>query len=1081
MEDQYFDSVEKYQKSQEERDLLLWHCKAIDQGIENLDARSGERAFWELIQNARDLGGEDCQIKIELDSNGVSFSHKGEPFAFRSLLALVTQNSSKDKPKADVVGRYGTGFMTTHAFNEIVTVSGPFKVMQNKQDIKGYVYFDDLVLNRSLRRDIDAAIEEMGKERGDVHKMHTRQPLYQTFDGMSEEQHWTRFRYALGTEKVSGVSEELDRVERLLPFVMVLNEGIKYVEIHNQNTNKHVRIQRAGKEREAIALNGDKWYFVKQTITIRQLNQGAEELIDICSLQSIEEGRIEDVVILPPYPEQCGNVKDIPSLFLSFPLLGTEAFGVNFIFHSRRFHPVEKRNGIMLPCKAPSDIEREKQDMNVAVLREMMDALLSYYTMPGADSVLTREMSEVRFNMHADDERTAAFNEQMQNQWKEKVVGWHVIPTREGRKAIEDTNVRVLHPDFYKKLPKDKLQEYEPILMSFAQKVNAQNEDPYLLPTEELIEWSKTVNDWGNNNARYCISIDDVCHAIVDRDDDLMKFLRFLDESENKTALDTYALFPNRDGKLCKKGALKRAQFIDDKAYELLHLLLGDNAAEIIDEEYAEIAGVESWTEKKVHDAINTTVDNWRNKCLRASEKEKLTDEQLSALIRFCSATSQESNENIRGRLMQILPKVYGREFVREYLPKLEERGEELYTSAFWMLTEYTLLTIANKEAAWLETNNEMLHAFLQAYMTSTKKEWRDKLNTYAVVPNQRGELCTLGNLHKNSGVPEEMVEIYQKVKGGDLYQIWVDEEFETLFDELEEDKPKAIANEIQIELKEDIKEDKPTIYRDVLMQIILLLNNNDEPEWREWFDDIEAKKHTITFKMQSGPAQKSLFSLMKLDEGVLSELAEYSDKSKIADVLDTYKRKLQAEADKRARMEHLEKIGKHMEEALREELNGELIKIRYTKDEEMEADDEQYGQDIVVKKMVNGIWKPFYYIEVKSKWDFDDPAHMSMRQIKTACENEANYALCCVDLRKYRDSDLATLSTDVIIQQTKVKMDIGERLNEVMQSVLAADKQSDSEQIKLGEYRTNMHVDVFTKGEPFDALIKRISALANE
>lgn len=1081
MEDQYFDSIEEYQKSQEERDLLLWHCKDIDQGIENLDARSGERAFWELIQNARDLGGDDCQIKIELDSNGVTFSHKGEPFEFRSLLALVTQNSSKDKPNADVVGRYGTGFMTTHAFNEIVTVSGPFKVIQNKQEIKGYVYFDDLVLNRSLRRDIEAAINEMGKERGEVHKMHTRQPLYQTFDGMIEEQHWTRFRYALGAEKVLEVSEELERVERLLPFVMVLNEGIKYVEIHNQNTKKHVRILRTGKDQEAIALPGNKWYIAKQTITINHLNQGKEDPIVICSLQSIVEGRTEDVVILPPYPEQCGNVNDIPSLFLSFPLLGTESFGVNFIFHSRRFYPVEKRNGIMLPCKAPSDIEREKQDTNAAVLREMMDALLAYYAIPGNDALLTRDMCEVRFNIHADDERTAAFNEQLQNQWKKKVVWWHVIPTKEVRKAIEDKNVLVLHPDFYKRLPEDKLQEYEPILMSFAQKAKAQNGDAYILPTEELIEWSKTVNDWGNNNARYCISIDDVCHAIVDRDDDLMKFLRFLDESENKTALDTYALFPNRDGKLCKRGALKRAQFIDDKAYELLHLLLGDNAAEIIDEEYAEIAGVESWTEKKVHDAINTTVDNWRNKCLRASEKEKLTDEQLSALIRFCSATSQESNENIRGRLMQILPKVYGREFVREYLPKLEERGEELYTSAFWMLTEYTLLTIANKEAAWLETNNEMLHAFLQAYMTSTKKEWRDKLNTYAVVPNQRGELCTLGNLHKNSGVPEEMVEIYQKVKGGDLYQIWVDEEFETLFDELEEDKPKAIANEIQIELKEDIKEDKPTKYRDVLMQIILLLNNNDEPEWREWFDDIEAKKHTITFKMQSGPAQKSLFSLMKLDEGVLSELAEYSDKSKIADVLDTYKRKLQAEADKRARMEHLEKIGKHMEEALREELNGELIKIRYTKDEEMEADDEQYGQDIVVKKMVNGIWKPFYYIEVKSKWDFDDPAHMSMRQIKTACENEANYALCCVDLRKYRDSDLATLSTDVIIQQTKVKMDIGERLNEVMQSVLAADKQSDSEQIKLGEYRTNMHVDVFTKGEPFDALIKRISALANE
>ena len=1079
MEDQYFDSVEKYQKSQEERDLLLWHCKAIDQGIENLDARSGERAFWELIQNARDLGGEDCQIKIELESNGVTFSHKGEPFEFRSLLALVTQNSSKDKPNADVVGRYGTGFMTTHAFNEIVTVSGPFKVMQNTQDVKGYVYFDDLVLNRSLRRDIDAAIEEMGRERELVHNMHTRQPMYLTYEGMTEEQHWTRFRYALDDGKVLSVAEELDRVERLLPFVMVLNEGIKYVEIHNRNTNKHVRIQRDGKERNAIALKGDKWHFVKQTIAINHLNQGTKEPIEICSLQSIVEGRIEDVVILPPYPEQCGNVKDIPSLFLSFPLLGTEAFGVNFIFHSRRFHPVEKRNGIMLPCKAPSDIEREKQDANAAVLREMMEALLAYYAIPGNDASLTREMCEVRFNTHADDDRTAASHEQLQNQWKEKVVSWHVLPTKEGRKAIEDSNVRVLHPDFYKRLPEDKLQEYEPILMSFAQKVKDSNDAAYLLPTVELIEWSKTINDWGNNNAGYCISIDDVCRAIVDRDDDLMKFLRFLDESENKTALDTYALFPNRDGKLCKKGALKRAQFIDDKSYELLHLLLGYNASDIIDEEFAEIAGVESWTEKKVHDAVNTTVDTWRNKCLRASEKEKLTDEQLSALIRFCSATSLDDMENIRGRLMQILPKVYGKEFVREYMPKLEERGEELYTSAFWMLAEYTLFTIANEEATWFAANKDLLYAFLQAYMTSLKKEWRDKLNTYAVVPNQRGELCMLENLHKNSGVPEGMVEIYLNVKKKDLHKQWVDEDFEALFDGLEEDEPKAIANEIQIELKEDIKEDKPTKYRDVLMQVILLLNNNDEPQWREWFDDIEAKKHTITFKMQSGPAQKSLFSLMKLDERVLSELAEYTDESKMADVLDTYKRKLQAEADKNARMEHLKKIGKHMEDALREELNWELIKISYTKEDVVEAEDEQYGQDIVVKKMVNGIWEPFYYIEVKSKWDFNESAHMSTNQIRTACENVDNYALCCVDLRPYKYEDLENLPEEIIIQQTRVKMQIGKDLNEMMKPILEADKRPEEVQVKIADYRTNIGEKNFVKGEPFDVLLERIREIA--
>ena len=372
--EQEFDSTERYQQEIEERDSLLWHCKAINQGLENLDARSGERAFWELIQNARDLGDGSCKIRIELSDDSLVFYHRGKPFEFNSLMALVTQNSSKDKPEADVVGRYGTGFMTTHTFNEVVAVSGPFKAMRDKDILKGYVYIPDMILNRSLRHDIEAAIVEMRNEKNEVRKVHKYTPLYPSLEAMSEEQHWTKFRYNLRSEQIPEVSKELKRVIKLLPFVMVINSEIEYVDLYDKDGRLHIQRKRLGEH--PIPLNCKEWHLVIDCLEIQDAqNRRLLSKHEICSLQTRnEEGRSVDVIILPPYSTECGGVEDIPSLFLSFPLLGTEQFGVNFIFHSKRFHPVEKRNNILLPKEVSSDFEIKKQDENEAVLIEMMDA-----------------------------------------------------------------------------------------------------------------------------------------------------------------------------------------------------------------------------------------------------------------------------------------------------------------------------------------------------------------------------------------------------------------------------------------------------------------------------------------------------------------------------------------------------------------------------------------------------------------------------------------------------------------------------------------------------------------------------------
>ena len=51
-EEMEFESIEDYQNYLKQRQELLAYCKKINQGIENLDEKSGERAIWELVQNS---------------------------------------------------------------------------------------------------------------------------------------------------------------------------------------------------------------------------------------------------------------------------------------------------------------------------------------------------------------------------------------------------------------------------------------------------------------------------------------------------------------------------------------------------------------------------------------------------------------------------------------------------------------------------------------------------------------------------------------------------------------------------------------------------------------------------------------------------------------------------------------------------------------------------------------------------------------------------------------------------------------------------------------------------------------------
>lgn len=1062
LEEPKFETIEEYQEYLKERQELLGYCKKISQGIDNLDEKSGERAIWELVQNARDMD-EDCQIRIELNESSIVFAHHGKPFDYLSLLALVNQNSSKDNPGANLVGQYGTGFMTTHAFNEIVTIDGPYKAMANPTTLKGYVELEGFELNRSFK-DTEKAINEMRNEMKKVAEMHKKTPLYESLDK------WTTFTYKLTSSQLADVSSQLASAIRLMPMVLVINERIKKVEVDDRYAKRHFKIQKDNNSDKVNFHQDGSWIKVTNQISITDL---ATEHVTTERIISLQSQNGEDVILLPPYPESCGSVCSIPSLFLWFPLLGTECFGVNFVFHSKRLHPVEKRNNVILPENVPSKIE--KGEHNEKVLRQMMEVLHEYYSVQDNNNTLVREMCEVNFKSDKDDEITTKFYADLQDMWKVQVPSWNVIPTSEGRKSMNEDRVRVLHPDFYSKLNDEKRKEYEPILAAFAQMVMYSEESSYLIPTENLIAWSETVNNWTcNRDAEFFITVEDVCKGIKNKSDQLYKFLKFLKESDNTAPLEKYELLPNRKGTLRKKGDLCYGEFMTDEVYNLTNVLMGEDANKMIDTAYLDICSVSNYTISSLHSAITNTISNWRRSALNVNQKTALTDEQVTALLRFCSATSQQDFNNQRGRLVSHIPALFEKQFQQVYLEKLEEKEEEFYSASFNFLVDYALYNLSLKDIVWVTAQNEWLLDFLTEFATSSDKDWVGKLNTYGVIPNDLGFLCLKSDLYRNDGVPKDMAEIYKVVFGKDLREHWVDLHYETLF-VFQVDKPEEIAKVIEDALEADMKKEKDRSFEKIMRCVILKLGSSNE--WKNWFGHIEDNKAKYTFAMKSGDAQKSLFSLMDMGDENLQRLAKLNESVNMSEMLDKMERQQSLEHDNKARFTHLHAIGKHIEDTLRNKLGTELIQVYKPEENEDDAiaDDIQNGQDIIIRVKSGENWQDVFYVEVKSKWDFSEPAHMSMRQVRMASLHPDKYALCCVDLRRHKNEYLAALPEEVIVDCTKVKMDIGKDLHPMLKAILDADERSENEQIKISEYRSNISAKVFEQGSDFNVLLSKI------
>lgn len=1060
--------IEKWQNSEDVRLEYEGYCNKIREGLEELDVRSGERAIWELIQNARDIS-EKARIKIELTDSSIVFSHHGKPFDYTSLRALVKQDSAKERNKNsnDIAGQYGTGFMTTHSFNRKVRISAPFAIKSTDGKIKGYVQIKDFEIDRTL---VDTANgPNKMKEQLDIVKQFYKGNI------LSEiEDDTTSFCYDLKKEQVINVSNEISKATRLMPFVMIINSNIREIEIYNHINNEYFTLTKKSNPKNQ-KFGKEAWNVVTDEILLKNHKNNVPQKLYTCKSLQSDTG---DVIFIPPFPEICGKTSNIPSLFLWFPLLGTESFGVNFIFHSKRFYPVEKRNNIMLPGSTP--IKKDKGWKNNLVLKEMMEILFDYCNIEENSKTLTREMCEVSFTTSSDDAETKKFYEEMQLLWNKVIPNWKVLPIDDKYYAISDPNVKLLHRDFYYHLKPEQRIRYESILLEYAHLPKKSDGKSYLIPKTDIILWSETVDTWKcEKDVEFFISLADVCNAINSKRENLHSFLELMKESGNTKVFEDYALLPNREGDLHKKNELHHADFFTPEVYSLVKVLMGDGSAKIYDTEFLDICEVNSYTQKDLQSAITSTILNWRSSTLNSPNKQ-LNDEQLTALIEFCSAAYNSELKNTRVRMMRLIVEFYNKEFKQIIINKFRDENEEdFYSVAYNFLLDYTLHLLSLKDDEWVSQNKEWLRKFLDVYSPSTNEDRKKKLNDYGVLPNQKGKLCLMTCLRRNDGVPAEMVDLYNIIHNSDLKDSWIDEDFKDIIS-LTADTPKDIAHSIEEILVDDMKKEiGDRKFEKHIRTIILKLA--ESKDWQDWFARIEENKATYTFSMKSGNAQKSLFSLMDIADENLERLATLTKSGNIENILTQMERKQAHEIAEKARFEHLQAIGKHIENALRGRIQNDLFQVESLDDTQAMADDIQDGQDIVIRIKDKEEFKDIYYIEVKSKWDFSEPAHMSTRQIRNAVLHPDNYALCCVDLRSCKNDDLVNLPEQKILDCTRVKVDIGKELKVLMQEVIKADDKSDDTQIKISDYRSYMSAKVFEKGETIDILIGKIESKIKE
>ena len=278
------------------------------------------RWVWELLQNARDAGADVVSVKHDEDK--VVFRHDGASFTREEIAHLVYHGSTKTE-NPETIGQYGSGFLTTHLLSPEIGVSGELK--------------DGRRFRFRLRRELDSVpglSESMERAWRDFQDSLNRSSADSGDSG-------TEFFYPLDNNSqdvVDAVEKGIAMLKRCAPFAVVFNEGFSSIKIESRSETTAFRAARRSPLAEGRGL--------REVVVEEAANQNRAERRYV-----VAQGDSAQVAI--PLESNgndtiCAPIREIPKLFLGFPLIGTEDFGFPAVINSLDFAPTPNRDGVYL-------------------------------------------------------------------------------------------------------------------------------------------------------------------------------------------------------------------------------------------------------------------------------------------------------------------------------------------------------------------------------------------------------------------------------------------------------------------------------------------------------------------------------------------------------------------------------------------------------------------------------------------------------------------------------------------------------------------------------------------------------------
>lgn len=798
-----------------------------------------QRWPWELLQNAKDTVVKrqnpkdrfvDVVIKYYIDTNGekkLFFEHNGDQFTNKAITGLIWKFSAEKRNEQTTedgltrdkqsTGRFGTGFMTTHALSLTVGVSGS-------------LFHDDPEIMRNVSIDFTLHREGPDDEAYKAGVNLTERELDENMDKRPiprGEILNTRFTYHLNKEaSEKAVMKGIDNVRANAAQTMLFCPSVRSIKVIDEINNLTFSIKRRDND-----LSKD---VIKEVAFIEECNDKAEQVMRRFIYTEIEEYseplsshwktenrnlRLNVAVEVDKYNNIIPIPPKSPAVYCSLPLIGFEHMSLPYYVNSNDFEPATERTSLYLKKKRfenrtnedtgvdevfylQSGINWSIFERSISLYEEIVDYLIEnnynhrYYLISGLGNVLKASWETETKNCLA-----SRFILPLRNMLVSKAI----VRTTEGYRsimsgvsfvecakdndlhafynicesiyganlAVEDDNDKwillkwdrfTFDVDFDEKRP-----EYEnPVFPTIKYNKIA-----------DYIEEAKTLRGLQINlsdEKMYSIDTVEERNFIVDGQklDWLNKFYEWIENSKI-TNLSDKKIVPNRLGEFCstKQGCeLKDASDISKVILDFIKQIDIDWDKNLMMEGVQHITLV-----KETKDNVVTAIKNRSKEICNNNNDEYILSKLLPILLALPENVDGRIDDFFKKRkhIVSILKVMYASKCEGKDSVLLDLKAEMWENTDKWFMN-LVASTLANRKHLDVINDNDTKEDIKSNFCTS---EWlsdtlyfmfqksylhqeditdrEDKNNVLALIPNRYGDFCLINKLHTQGEIPEEL------------------------------------------------------------------------------------------------------------------------------------------------------------------------------------------------------------------------------------------------------------------------------------------------------------------------------------